>query len=211
MTGSSPRLARALLRWQHAAGPFWPFVCVAPFLTELSPRSARHRVSSVGTALLDLLPLSDQGGRFAALLDLPIERTLAVADELNAAGLTIVPVVQRWSAQPAVLDCRELLGLLLDQAQRQRRLEAPRGLLLLLDAERTGRACPARSRVPSGAFDNRYTYRSCRFPTAATLARAGYDRVLWLSGGGIAVDLVDYAASLKLAGSDLTEVRCTLS
>jgi hypothetical protein len=204
-------LARALLRWQHAAGPFWPFVCVAPFLTELNPRPARRRGSTVGTELLDLLPLSERGGRFAALLDLPIERTLAVADELNAAGLTIVPVVQRWSAQPAVLDCRELLGLLLNQAPRQRRRKAPGGLLLLLDAERTGRAGPARSRVPAGAFDNRYTYRSCRFPTAATLARAGYERLLWLSGGEIAADLVEYAASLKLAGFDLVEVRCTLS
>ena len=204
-------MTRALLRWQHVAGPFWPFVGVAPFLTELNPGWARPRPSSVGTVLLDLLPLSTRGGRFAALLDLPIEKTLAAAGELNAAGLTIVPVVQRWSAQPAVLDCRQLLGLLLDQAQRQRRLEAPKGLLLLLDAERTGRRSPPRLRAPSGAFDNRYTYRSCRFPTATTLARAGYDRVLWLSGGGIAVDLVDYAASLTLAGLDLTEVRCTLS
>jgi hypothetical protein len=80
-----------------------------------------------------------------------------------------------------------------------------------LDAERTGHAGPARSRAPVGAFDNRYTYRSCRFPTAATLARAGYDRVLWLSSGGIASDLADYAASLQHAGAGLTEVRCTLS
>ena len=25
-------LAEALVRWQHAAGPFWPYVCAAPFL-----------------------------------------------------------------------------------------------------------------------------------------------------------------------------------
>jgi hypothetical protein len=25
-------LAQALVRWQHAAGPFWPYVCAAPFL-----------------------------------------------------------------------------------------------------------------------------------------------------------------------------------
>jgi hypothetical protein len=184
---------------------------VAPFLTDLSPRRVRRQTASVGTALLDLLALPDKGRPFAAVLDLPIERTLAVADHLNAADLTIVPVVQRWSAQPAVLECRLLLGLLLDQARRQRRLEAPRGLLLLLDAERTGHASPARSRAPAGAFDNRYTYRSCRFPTAATLASAGYDRVLWLSSGGIASDLADYAASLQHAGAGLTEVRCTLS
>jgi hypothetical protein len=27
-----PVLAEALVRWQHAAGPFWPYVCAAPFL-----------------------------------------------------------------------------------------------------------------------------------------------------------------------------------
>jgi hypothetical protein len=27
-----PVLADALVRWQHAAGPFWPYVCAAPFL-----------------------------------------------------------------------------------------------------------------------------------------------------------------------------------
>ena len=26
-------LAQALVRWQHAAGPFWPYVCAAPFLS----------------------------------------------------------------------------------------------------------------------------------------------------------------------------------
>ena len=25
-------LARALVRWQHSVGPFWPYVCAAPFL-----------------------------------------------------------------------------------------------------------------------------------------------------------------------------------
>jgi hypothetical protein len=27
-----PPLIRALIRWQHAAGPYWPYVCAAPFL-----------------------------------------------------------------------------------------------------------------------------------------------------------------------------------
>lgn len=29
---ADPILARALVRWQHAAGPFWPYVCATPFL-----------------------------------------------------------------------------------------------------------------------------------------------------------------------------------
>ena len=40
-----PILAEALVRWQHAAGPFWPYVCAAPFLEtgdgEMLAREAR--------------------------------------------------------------------------------------------------------------------------------------------------------------------------
>jgi hypothetical protein len=212
VSGSCPPLARAFLRWQRAAGPFWPFVCAAPFLSDLQPRPVRRRASSVGAALLDHLPPLDQDDRFAALLDLPIEPTLAVADQLNAAGLIVVPVVQRWSAQPAVLDCRLLLGLLLDQAGRQCHLDSPRGILFLLDGERSvapSHLLPGRSVSPR-AFDNRYTYRSCRFPNAATLIEAGYNDVLWLSNDGVAADLSEYATSLVGAGLSLTEVQCTL-
>jgi hypothetical protein len=199
-----------MLRWQHAAGPFWPFVCAAPFLTDLQPRPVRRRASSVGGTLLDLLLSAAPHERFAALLDLPIEPTLAVADQLNAAGLTVVPVVQRWSAQPAVLDCRALLSLLLEQAPRQHRLDSPRGLLFLLDGERNGPP-PDLAQSPSPrAFDNRYTYRSCRFPNAATLTAAGYDHLLWLSRDGVAADLSEYAASLVANGLTLTPVPCTL-
>ena len=50
-------LAEALVRWQHAAGPFWPYVCAAPFLMtgdgELLARQvwerAAERVAECGT------------------------------------------------------------------------------------------------------------------------------------------------------------------
>ena len=36
-------LAEALGRWQHAAGPFWPYVCAAPFLGRRRRSSSWHK------------------------------------------------------------------------------------------------------------------------------------------------------------------------
>jgi hypothetical protein len=70
-------LAEALVRWQHAAGPFWPYVCAAPFLetgesvllAERVPRrgvGATERYSASQRALVDWLLLERKNGRTSA-------------------------------------------------------------------------------------------------------------------------------------------------
>jgi hypothetical protein len=41
-------LAEALVRWQHAAGPFWPYVCAAPFLGTAEGTLLAQRVMGSG-------------------------------------------------------------------------------------------------------------------------------------------------------------------
>ncbi len=43
-------LARALVRWQHAAGPFWPYICAAPFLSTADAETLARRVWAHGEA-----------------------------------------------------------------------------------------------------------------------------------------------------------------
>lgn len=216
-----PRLVRALVRWQHAAGPYWQYVCAAPFLgdgTVPSHPSRTHRIAeaapsdraaSLGTAvqadasLSELVrrlgPPSGQARPLAVIADLPIERSLALAPDLARNGWYVVPVVQRWVADPAVLPSGELVRLLLDGANRVSRPRSPRGVLLLADGERAGDpAHPPRPR--DRAFDNRYAYQICRFPSAALLRSLDVRAVRWVCPSGVARDLAPYAADLTAAG-----------
>jgi hypothetical protein len=114
------------------------------------------------------------------LADLPAEPVLAVAPLLAERGWYVVPVVQRWIASPAVLPCKRLMERLLIGAWRARRPDAPRGAVLIADGERTGPAGYPAS-VPGRAFDNRYEYQICRFPSTDFLSAHGVTRVRWLS------------------------------
>ena len=225
-------LARALVRWQHAAGPYWPFVCAAPFLaadaparSRVSGRSGGGRSDDAACAALHAAltgSLADDGP-VAVLADLPIEATLAEAPAMVARGWYVVPVIQRWPAEPAILPSRPILRLLIAGAARIGRPRSPRGVVLLADGERAGpvsasgrigragtgrverRAAtsrgPTASRIAATrrAFDNRYAYESSRFPPAALLRQEGVRVVRWVCQSGIARDLAPYAADLRAA------------
>ena len=250
-------LAQALVRWQHAAGPFWPYVCAAPFLgtgegatfalqawSRHQRRSARRcaapsghhdlRPSRAETALADRLldatgavqdslelPLSrarERGlggegfssgpggeGSSVLLVDLPAEPVLAAAPRLVERGWHVVPVIQRWVASPAVLPCQRLVEHLVVGAWRARRPISPRGAVLIADGERMGPAgYPAA--IAGRAFDNRYEYQVCRFPSTDFLRAHGVERIQWITSGArpaerpVSPDLAPYLEDLLRAG-----------
>jgi hypothetical protein len=228
----APVLAEALVRWQHAAGPFWPYVCAAPFLGddeggiqravgegrgwtrrqralaealtgEPGASGAMHRAptesASVGARCI--APASGEGFSIV-LVDLPPEPVLAVAPLLVAQGWYVVPVLQRWIASPAVLPCRRLMDVLLRGAWRARRPRMPRGAVLVADGTRAGPAgYPALA--PGRAFDNRYAYQICRFPSLDFLRAQGVRRGRWITlhASGIASpDLAPYLEELLRGG-----------
>lgn len=124
-------LAGALVRWQHAAGPFWPYVCAAPFLgtgesADLLRGSrlphaampvAAHASARPGMRAAPAVGLWTQQQR--ALAD-ALLRTYPVADGLPASGshplsmllldlpvepvLSIAPllVAQGWYVVPVI-------------------------------------------------------------------------------------------------------------
>ncbi|MFN8635107.1 MAG: hypothetical protein U0893_14725 [Chloroflexota bacterium] len=240
------RLAAALVRWQHAAGPWWPYVCAAPFLStaesellaaESSPRTTdpasrlgsmsntpverglpdpgrpggvphRGRFGAPSRDLADWLAPSVAAGASAApdplvvLVDAPAEPILAVTPLLVARGWYVVPVVQRWIAKPAVLPCGRLLRLLLDGSWQVRRPTSPRGVLLIADGARTGKpGYPILA--PGRAFDNRYEYQICRFPSLDFLRGQSVHAVHWITDqpGGVArPDLAPYLEDLLRVG-----------
>jgi hypothetical protein len=188
-----PALARALVLWQRAAGPYWPYVCAAPFISGRAPR--RARAAPVEPRLCELLLALAEPGT-AVFVDVAPADALAVTSELSGRGATVVPVVQRWCAAAGFLSARPLVdGLLAVDA-----LGRPRGgaAVFLLDGERAGRG---RGPIPPRRFDNRYEYPACRFPPPALLRGKGVESVRWV-GRGIAPDLRGYAAGLRAAGLD---------
>jgi len=187
---------RALLRWQRAAGPYWMYVCAAPFLTTEPLALGSTRTRRPDPALLALLERLAEPAT-ALFVDLPAPSTLAAAPALSALGVAVVPVIQRWCAPRAVLPARPLLGRLVAAAEQVARPRAGAPALFVLDGERAGRRG---LRPPAHRFDNRYEYPGCRLPPPGLLRREGVDRVLWLSRGGVAADLLDYARRLAAAG-----------
>jgi hypothetical protein len=232
-------LAEALVRWQHAAGPFWPYVCAAPFLgTEDGETLARQALEKAVVrrrprhhdALVAQLPLSrtrerGSGGEgvlqqlgcevrpgpagaglpTVLLLDLPAEPLLAATPAFVERGWYVVPVVQRWIASPAVLPCRRLIERLTLGAWQARRPAAPRGAVLIADGERTGPPGYP-SEVRGRAFDNRYEYQICRFPSTDFLLAQGVRQVAWITSPGgpaerpVRPDLAPYLEELLGAG-----------
>ncbi|MCC6173726.1 MAG: hypothetical protein IT305_00345 [Chloroflexi bacterium] len=145
--------------------------------------------------LLGALALPTRG-RPALLVDLPIEATLTTTPILAKHGWYVVPVIQRWMAQPAVLPCARLLDRLLAVGALVRPPATPRGVVLLADGERRGRPGP----IQGSAFDNRYSYQICRFPPPALLAAFGVETIRWLTPMRVASDLKGYADTLVAAG-----------
>jgi hypothetical protein len=207
-----PVLARALVRWQHAAGPYWPYVCAAPFLGtgdgERLAREARGRATSPPRAsrrqeaLADRLLPPEEAPPSGLLVDLPAEPILALAPLLAERGWYPVPVVQRWIARPAVLPCRRLIERLLLGAWSIRRPSSPRGAVLIADGERIGPTGTVAGRI----FDNRYEYQICRFPSTDFLRDQGVRQVRWITDGTrpidrpVRPDLAPYLEALLRAG-----------
>jgi hypothetical protein len=142
------------------------------------------------------------------LVDLPAEPILALAPLLVERGWYVVPIVQRWIASPAVLPCRRLIERLLLGAWRVRRPTTPRGAVLIADGERRGpEGYPAT--VPGRAFDNRYEYQICRFPSTDFLRFQGVGRIKWITSGALPAerpvrpDLAPYLEDLLRAGVDV--------
>jgi hypothetical protein len=248
-------LAEALVRWQHAAGPFWPYVCAAPFLgagpgAEALPGDGQRRWTRQQRVLVEALtgepltprppppcagegePADDRGegdcesvasrlplshgrkrgpggeGLSILLVDLPPEPVLTIAPLLVEQGWYVVPVVQRWIASPAVLPCRRLLDVLVRGARRARRPKIPRGAVLVADGARAGPAgYPALA--PGRAFDNRYEYQICRFPSLDFLRAQEVRRGRWITrqaGGIVSQDLAPYLEELLRAGIEVDVV-----
>ena len=194
---ADPAHARAYLRWQRAAGPYWPYVCLTPLLEASLPRASRSFTPRARRAPLEQLERLDLEGS-VLLLDLPPLAGIGLARWIAARGLFPVPIVQRWPARPAVLPCRTLAAALLGLAPLVRRPADGRGLALLLDGERAGR--PDRP-IAARAFDNRYALRLDRFPPAELLAERGLRRAFWLGPEARpAADLRAYAEALAAAG-----------
>lgn len=194
----------ALLAWQRAAGPYWPYVCSAPFLAEgITPRPVLPTATAASQALVTAIgQLSEI--RPLVVVDLPAALTLSALPALHQLGYRVVPIVQRWIVPDAVLPSRRLLNALVGAARRAPRpAEPPRGVVLCLDGERGGNP---NSPAPSPArFDNRYAYPICRFPPRRFLTSDGVTGVYWVSNGPLAEDLLPYRESLTpdLASHDV--------
>jgi glutathionylspermidine synthase len=193
---------RALRRWQHAAGPFWLYVGAAPFLSDLEAGSVTERGRRVPHVLSAALGDATDPEPRLIVVDLPAVPILRATAALNARGYVVVPVIQRWLADPAVLASRDLLDALVAAGFRCRRPDHPRGVILVLDGERAGTS--GRRARPGTAFDNRYDYSGGRFPAADLLQNQGIASVRWLSRNGLAPDLESFARSLAEAGFSIS-------
>jgi glutathionylspermidine synthase len=193
----------ALRRWQHAAGPFWLYVGAAPFLSDLESESIADLTGDGPVGRVPRVLSSALGGISAAeprlvVVDLPAVPILRATAALNARGFSVVPVIHRWLADPAVLPSRVLFEALVAGGLRCRRPRSPRGIVLVLDGERAGK--PDRSRRPTNRFDNRHDYSAGRFPTLDLLQSQGIASVHWVLRSDLASDLEDFVRSLAEAG-----------
>ena len=206
MNGAPQEMARALVRWQHAAGPYWPYVCAAPFLALPSRRRAKRRQRPPQPAFLRVLEQARAAERIAVFADLPVSDSLPVTPALQESGFRVVPVIQRWAVPNAVLPCSELVADLAAFAPLHIPAGALRGVVFLLDGDRCGREDGAQCVSPA-LFDNRYSYPICRFPPPSVLKSDGITAVDWLSPNGIAEDLLPYVEQLAVADLTPLELR----
>lgn len=199
-------LAKALLQWQRGAGPYWPYVCAAPFLAaSWTATRVNRRRTGLPRQMLSQIVRSAQAAHPAILIDLSPTRTLPSAPALNRLGFLVAPVIQRWVAAPAVLPCEPLLEELVAGAAQIRAIGKPLGVVFVLDGDRNGQPGGSETRSPGSRarhsrFDNRYRYPICRFPPPDFLRSHGVSAVCWISRTGIADDLLPYAQQLAQAG-----------
>ena len=186
----------ALVRWQRAAGPYWPYVCAAPFLDAANVGGLADPGGRGIARLIRPLKLIPTDERSAVFVDLPPLRALAATERLNRLGFIVVPVIQRWIATPAILRCEPLVAGLVAYAAVARWPDHYRGVVFVLDGERGGRRSQ-REGAPPRVFDNRYNYPICRFPPPSFLRRQEIATIWWVSAGGIAEDLQPYADLFK--------------
>ena len=202
-------LARALARWQHAAGRYWLYVCSAPFVGDRIKvdQSDAGRPSRLVVDAVRSVPGEE---RAAIFVDLPTRLSLPSTRRLNDLGYVVVPVIQRWVTEPAILRSARMVDTLVRYGASVRRPQPDRGVIFILDGERAGPPRVADSPAPKRTFDNRYVYPACRFPPPALLRDDAISRVWWLAPGGIADDLTDYAARLEAAGFPpvVIPIRC---
>lgn len=195
MNPPDPELARALVRWQHAAGPYWPYVCAAPFVGDVgiatldaaartqARRARSHIPRTVWQSLVAHEPT-------AIFVDLPPAWTLPSTPLLNELGFYVVPIIQRWTASPATLRCELLVAHLVELGQEVARPRHARGVVFLLDGERAGLTKRPSPRLQSRrVFDNRYQYPICRFPPPHVLLDAGIATLQWIASANVADDL----------------------
>ncbi|HVC35447.1 MAG TPA: hypothetical protein VNL16_18200 [Chloroflexota bacterium] len=195
--------ARALVRWQHAAGPYWPYVCSAPFVGPWGATLGTNARTRACARLLEEVAAIPPGERAAVFVDLPPRLTLPATAALNDLGYVVVPVIQRWIVAPATLDCRRLVDDLIIHGARVRLPRPARGAVFLLDGDRAGPLRREGRPAPRRVFDNRYSYPACRFPPAAFLHHEGITSAWWISGAGIADDARQYAEAAGM-GDDWT-------
>jgi hypothetical protein len=144
--------------------------------------------------------------RAAIFVDVPLATSLPSTGELRKAGYWVVPIIQRWAAERAVLPCERLVADLMAYAPPTPWPADSRGVVFLLDGGRAGprqvwgQTLTTHEEPTRGRFDNRYSYPACRFPPPIFLQAMGVTRVDWISTSGIAPDLAWYAESLAEAG-----------
>lgn len=185
----------ALARWQHAAGEYWPYVCAAPFLGDHPlPTARRPRRAPVARWLVGMATALPAEARPAIFVDLPPAATLGATPDLADLGFHVVPVIQRWAAHPAVLDCRALVDRLVLYAALIHRPVSERGVVFLLDGDREGP--DRRPDFAPRVFDNRYTYSSDRFPPPTFLRARRIESLSWVGPSDIAQDLRPYLEDL---------------
>lgn len=207
--GAAP--ARALLRWQRGAGPFWPYVGATPFISPYLcgdgetavPAAARQSAAQAPAPRLPRGLRSAAAPPTAWFTDLPAAPLLAAAGELAALGFWVAPLVQRWLVDGGVLPPEPLAAALLapPQGYGNPHAQRPRGVVFILDGERCGRRRPLGQPYRPRRFDNRYEYTLHVFPPPAVLEAQGIRRVGWVAGRhGAAVDLALYLRSAAAAG-----------
>lgn len=200
MNLSERQLLSALLRWQRAAGPFWPYVDATPFLRPVPLLPSAPMLAASPRPLADAVAALPPGALAVVYADLPTISLLRGALALNRASLYVVPAISRWPAAPAVLACGKLQAQLLATAPTLRRPTAPRGVVFLLDGDRARAGGPGPPPHGVRAFDNRYSYSANELPSPESLVALGCGSAIWLTPTAVAPDLRRYVDELSRGG-----------
>lgn len=199
-----PRLrrasARGLLGWHRLAGPFWPYVGATPFISPMVPPSPTPVRRAIAPRIARLLDPAGSG-LMAVIIDLPAVPVLEMASALAAAGLWVVPLIQRWLVDGAVLPAEPLARALYTPPKTPVPPPAPIGVVFILDGQRAGKPSRLDRRYRPRRFDNRYEYTPHVLPPPGVLAQHGVGRVSLLTRAGrVGPDLAQYVRDLETAG-----------